>query len=83
MNVSKDELIVRIKQWILDKKKAQLSPDITIDLDTDLIEQRLIDSLMILDFLFYLEQLVGREMQPDPKLVKSLRSLRSIRDNIL
>lgn len=83
MNVSKDELIVRVKQWILDKKKAQLSPDITIDLDTDLIEQRLIDSLMILDFLFYLEQLVGREMQPDPKLVKSLRSLRSIRDNIL
>lgn len=81
MSENKDALIAQVKDWILARSKGP--KDIPVDLDTDLIESRIIDSLMILEFLFFLEQLVGREMQPEPKLVNSLRTLRKIRDEVL
>jgi len=77
----KDQALASVKDWILARKKG--SEEVPLDLDTDLIENRHIDSLMILDFLFFLEHLVGREMPMEPKLVSSLRTLRLIRDNII
>jgi acyl carrier protein len=82
MTEKKDELVDQVKEWIRSRSKNN-NQVVQIELDTDLIESRLIDSLMLMEFLLFLEQLVGREMQPDPKLVQSLRTLRLIRDNIL
>lgn len=71
--------IESLKAWLL-KKKPALGD---IDMDSDLIENRVIDSLGFLDFVFYLEQLTGRELETDAKAVTAFRTLRNIRDMIL
>jgi len=73
------EKLESVKRWLLAKKPALGD----IDLDLDLIENRVIDSLGFLDFVFFLEQLVGRELQTDAESVKAFRTLRSLGDDIL
>lgn len=68
-----------VKQWLLAKK-----PELTeIDLDLDLIENRIIDSLGFLDFVYYLEELTNQELQSSLESVSSFRTLRVIRNEIL
>lgn len=68
-----------VRGWLRKKK-----PDLPeIDLDTDLIENRIVDSLLFVDFLFFLEQLAGRDLQDQARSVNPFRSLRSIRDQVL
>ena len=74
-----DEQLESVKRWLLAKKPALGD----IDLDLDLIAGRVIDSLGFIDFVFFLEQLTGRELQTDAESVKALRTLRSLRDQIL
>jgi len=68
-----------LKAWLL-KKKPEVGD---IDMDFDLIENRVIDSLGFLDFVFFLEQLTGRELETDAKTVTAFRTLRNVRDMIL
>ena len=68
----------RVKDW-LKAKRPNLGD---IDLDLDLIETRIIDSLSFTEFLFFLEEISGREIDA-PQSVNPFRTLRSIRDNIL
>lgn len=75
-----EERLAAVKRWLLAKKPA-LGDD--VDLDLDLIESRVIDSLGFIDFVFFLEQLTGRELQTDAESVKVFRTLRSLRDRIL
>lgn len=71
--------IERVRAWLLERR-----PDLqTIDLDTDLIETRVIDSLGFLDFVFFLEELTGRELQAALQTVASFRTLRAIDTQIL
>jgi acyl carrier protein len=77
--MSTEEQLASLKAWLL-KKKPGLGD---IDLDFDLIENRVISSLGFIDFVFFLEQLTGRELQTDAKAVTSFRTLRNIRDMIL
>ncbi len=79
MSASVDTQLETLKAWLLKKKPAVGD----IDLDLDLIENRIIDSLGFIDFVFFLEQLTGRELQTDAKAVTSFRTLRNIRDMIL
>jgi len=79
MSAGEDRLVA-VKRWLLAKKPA-LGDD--IDLDLDLIESRVIDSLGFIDFVFFLEQVTGRELQTDAESVKAFRTLRSLRDCIL
>ena len=74
-----DEQLAAVKRWLLSKKPALGD----IDMDLDLITGRVIDSLGFIDFVFFLEQLTGRELQTDAESVKSFRTLRSLRDQIL
>jgi acyl carrier protein len=76
---STDTQLESLKAWLL-KKKPELGD---IDMDFDLIENRVIDSLGFLDFVFFLEQLTGRELETDAKAVTAFRTLRNIRDMIL
>lgn len=71
--------IESLKAWLL-KKKPALGD---IDMDFDLIENRVIDSLGFLDFVFYLEQLTGRDLETAARAVTAFRTLRNIRDMIL
>jgi acyl carrier protein len=71
--------IERVRGWLLGRR-----PDLEeIDFDMDLIENRVIDSLGFLDFVFFLEELTGRELQTDLQSVSSFRTLRAIQGNIL
>lgn len=77
--ISDAEKLDAVKRWLLAKKPALGD----IDLDLDLIESRVIDSLGFIDFVFFLEELVGRELETDTESVKAFRTLRSLRDHVL
>ncbi len=69
----------QVKDWLKARR-----PELTdIDVDLDLIENRIIDSLGFTEFLFFLEEVSGREITTDAQTVNLFRTLRSIRDNIL
>jgi acyl carrier protein len=72
------ELLSQVKAWLLARK-----PEIEdVDLDLDLIENRIIDSLSFLEFLFFLEEISGREIQSTADSTHMFRTLRAIRDNL-
>jgi acyl carrier protein len=71
--------IEKVKRWFLDAK-----PDLVdLDLDLDLIENRILDSLAFVNFIIFLESLTGREFQPSEIPASKFRTLRSIRDGLL
>jgi acyl carrier protein len=69
----------QIKSWLVAKK-----PEIQdIDPDFDIIENRVIDSLSFTEFILFLEEVSGREIQLYTDSVNVFRTLRSIQDNII
>ena len=71
--------IFRVKGWLL-ARKPELGD---FDLDFDLIENRVVDSLLFLEFLYFVEELVGRELEDGAALMQSFRTLRTIQREIL
>jgi acyl carrier protein len=71
--------IGQVTAWLL-AKRPELEE---IDWDMDLIENRVIDSLGFMDFVFFLEELTGRELDTDARSVNSFRTLRAIQSDIL
>lgn len=69
----------RVKKWLLARKPelGDLAPDL------DLIESRVIDSLSFLEFVFFLEEVTGREIQVTPDAVNSFRTLHSIEEKVI
>ena len=76
--------IDQVRDWLLSyKPKSRENQFEEIDLDMDLIENRVIDSLDFMDFIFFLEELAGRELLSEAQSVHNFRSLRVIREKIL
>ena len=76
--------IDQVRDWLLNYKPQSGENRFTeIDLDLDLIENRVIDSLDFMNFIFFLEDLAGRELLDEAQSVHNFRSLRVIRENIL
>lgn len=71
------EGLQQIKDWIL--KRHQDREDIAPDLD--LIENRLIDSLSFVEFVFLLEQQSGRTIEMETLEVDAIRTLDAIESN--
>lgn len=69
----------QIKSWLL-AKKPELQD---IDPDFDLIENRVIDSLGFIEFVLFLEEVRGREIELHAGSADVFRTLRSIQDNII
>ncbi|MCZ4102295.1 acyl carrier protein [Streptomyces sp. So13.3] len=74
-----DAPLQQIKDWIL--KRHPEREDIPGDLD--LIENRLIDSLTFVEFLFLLEQLSGRSIDMDAIDIEDVRCLDVIHERYL
>ncbi len=71
--------IEQVKDWLLGRR-----PEVQeIDLDTDLIETRVLSSLDFLEFVYFLEELTGRELGAALQDVSSFRTLRAIDTQIL
>jgi len=73
-----DENAIRssLKRWILDHTKAQLKGDL-LD-DTPILEQGILSSLDIVEFVLYIESLRGEEVDTDsiePEVFTSVDTL--------
>jgi acyl carrier protein len=69
----------KVLEWIKSRK-----PDVPdIDLDTDLITQRLIDSLSLVEFIFLLEELSGKRIDMQSLQLDQFRTLRRVQENFL
>jgi acyl carrier protein len=74
----------KVREWLLDyRPKLKETPDVVLDLDLDLIESRVIDSLGFMNFVFFLEELTGRELIAEAQSANSFRTLRIIQQKIL
>ena len=78
MNGENGAPIARVKGWLLERK-PELG-DIASDLD--LIEHRVIDSLLFLEFLYFVEELAGRELPDMAAAMQSFRTLHTIQRDI-
>lgn len=60
-----DEATIRknLRRWILDHSKAQVKGDLTDD--TPILEQGILSSLDIVEFVLYIESLRGEEVDTD------------------
>jgi acyl carrier protein len=74
--------IGRVKSWLWERK-PELRAQGDLDPDFDLIENRVVDSLTFLEFVFFLEELAGRELETGPENIPSFRTLRAIQRDIL
>jgi acyl carrier protein len=79
VSATKSAPALTVKEWLL-ARKPELKE---IDLDTDLIEGRIIDSLGFIEFIYLLEKVSGRLINLNEQSVNSFRTLRPVRDNIL
>lgn len=71
--------LASIRDWILSKHAEA----VTLDLDTDLIENRLIDSMAFAEFLFRLEAITGTVIDLAGVDLDTFRTLRSIQRRFL
>ena len=79
MGMSVQNQMDQIKAWLLAKK-----PEIEdIDPDFDIIESRVIDSLSFTEFIIFLEEVTGREIELQTESILAFRTLRSIQETIV
>jgi acyl carrier protein len=71
--------LVVLHDWIASKCATQEA----IGLDSDLIENRLIDSLDFAEFLFLVEEVSGQEIDLTQVNLDTFRTLRSIHSRFL
>lgn len=72
-------MMTQIKSWLIARK-----PEIEdIDPDFDIIENRVVDSLSFTEFIIFLEEVSGRDLQVHSGSVNMFRTLRTIEENVL
>jgi acyl carrier protein len=79
MSAIQADALSQIKAWLL----ARTQTFTEIDMDLDIIENRIVDSLSLMEFLFFLEKVSGRDLASYAQSANSFRTLRLIQDNIL
>lgn len=75
-----NERIEELKAWLLRER-----PDIKdIELDTDLIDNRILDSVTFINFVYFMEEFTGKRISlASGSAANSFRTLRLIQENIL
>lgn len=68
-----------IKEWILSKNEGRTD----VDADEDLIENRLVDSLSFVEFVFLIEETAGVEIDLDSLDINDVRTLDAIKKRFL
>jgi len=81
MSVTADQQLEEVRRWFVEKKPHLAGAD--LDLDLDLIENRVLDSLAFVSFIIFLEGLTGREFTPGEFTPATFRTLRTIHEQLL
>lgn len=72
--ISEDKFLASAKEFLGERLGDKVA---TVDFDTDLVRSGLLDSLLVLEFFFFLEGLTGTELDPEDATVESLSTLRN------
>lgn len=73
-----DAIIKRLRDWLKGRNPKLTDKD--LDVDNDLIATRVVDSLSSLDFILFIEELAGCEIETSsPDATANFRTLRTIR----
>ena len=84
MRTGRDDGVSELWRWLHSHNPA--AAQLALDLDLDLIETRILRSLDFMNFILFIEELSGIDIEINNNngaLIDSLRTLRSIRDNLL
>lgn len=76
-NPQGDSMIEHVTDWL----KERTGRTEAIPPDLDLIETRLLDSLSFMEFILLLEDVMGREIDPEKLSVDQFRTLNAIQEN--
>lgn len=68
------EFYEKAKAFLLERIGEKATP---LTEDTELVESGLLDSLLVLEFFFFLEELRGTSIEPENFSVSSVATLRS------
>jgi acyl carrier protein len=71
--VTRDQVIERLRDWLL-RHKSSVDAS-AIGEDTDIIETRILESLQLVEFILFLEQESGREILREELDQRRLRTL--------
>ncbi len=74
------ERVDELKQWLLRER-----PDVKdLGLDTDLIDNRILDSVTFINFVYFMEEFTGKKIPlASGSAANSFRTLRMIRDEFM
>jgi len=67
----------RVKQWILAKAPGKTD----IELDVDVIETGLVNSVSFTEYVLIIEELSGSEIEINEAIVEKVRTLRGVVEN--
>ena len=67
----------RVKQWILAKAPGRAD----IELDVDVIETGLVNSVSFTEYVLIIEELCGSEIEINEAIVEKVRTLRGVLEN--
>lgn len=70
-----EEQFLRAAQDFLDERLGEGARE--VNPDTELVESGIMDSLLLLEFFFFLENLTGTEIKPEAATVEGLSTLRN------
>jgi len=73
------DMMEHVRSWLMARKPETIE----IGLDDDLIDTRVIDSLAFVEFVLFIEELLGHEIMITDSSVAALRTLRGIHDHVL
>lgn len=72
--ITEEEFIEAARQFLRQRLGGRADH---VDGDTELVDSGLLDSLMVLEFFFFLEDLRGDAIPPDASSVKAIGTLRT------
>lgn len=78
MTMTIKEITSELKNYLLKNNEG-----LSIGDDTDLIDSGLVDSLGLMDLVFYIEKIAGCRIGMEDIEVKNFKTIKIIQDNIL
>jgi acyl carrier protein len=72
--ISEEKFLASAKEFLGERLGDRAA---SVDVDTELVRSGLLDSLLVLEFFFFLEGLTGTELDPEDATVESLSTLRN------